>query len=160
MQHAHGSDPLPPWDCLQKNYLHRGSLTSLCSYIPVLSTIVGLRTLYNMQKLENTLIRRTGGFLCKSDTNTPCTWFPCSIIRREWPKARAIAIQEILGIKTLVRLKNLFMKVFRAVKDFFQKTFRFSPTVLDDESLISIPEKNSSTLSPVTEPAFETPYNL
>ncbi len=139
MQHAHNADTFPAWDCLQRNYLHRDRITSFCSYVPVLSTVVGIRTLCNMRRLEKELTERTGGFLCKNDPTIPCSWFPCSIIRKEWPKARATAIQEVLGIKALVSLGALLLKVFRAVKTFFYKNF---------SSALAIPSNRDSIGSP------------
>lgn len=154
MQHAHGSDTFPAWDCLQRNYLRRGLITSFCSYVPVLSTAVGLRTLYNMHKLKKELTERTGGFLCKNDPNIPCTWFPCSIIRKEWPKAQATAVQEVLGIKALVCLGALLLKIFRAVKSFFYKTFctnsPVTPSTCPPANTLGCP-------SPAQTPVYETP---
>ena len=154
MQHAHGSDTFPAWDCLQRNYLRRGLITSFCSYVPVLSTAVGLRTLYNMHKLKKELTERTGGFLCKNDPNIPCTWFPCSIIRKEWPKAQATAVQEVLGIKALVCLGALLLKIFRAVKSFFYKTFctnsPVTPSTCPPANTLGCP-------SPSQTPVYETP---
>ena len=154
MQHAHGSDTFPAWDCLQRNYLRRGLITSFCSYVPVLSTAVGLRTLYNMRKLKKELTERTGGFLCKNDPNIPCTWFPCSIIRKEWPKAQATAVQEVLGIKALVCLGALLLKIFRAVKSFFYKTFctnsPVTPSTCPPANTLGCP-------SPSQTPVYETP---
>ncbi|WP_331773682.1 hypothetical protein [Chlamydia suis] len=154
MQHAHGSDTFPAWDCLQRNYLRRGLITSCCSYVPVLSTAVGLRTLYNMRKLKKELTERTGGFLCKNDPNTPCTWFPCSIIRKEWPKAQATAVQEVLGIKALVCLGALLLKIFRAIKAFFYKTFcthsPVTPSTCTPANTLGCP-------SPAQTPVYETP---
>ena len=154
MQHAHGSDTFPAWDCLQRNYLRRGLITSFCSYVPVLSTAVGLRTLYNMHKLKKELTERTGGFLCKNDPNIPCTWFPCSIIRKEWPKAQATAVQEVLGIKALVCLGALLLKIFRAVKSFFYKTFctnsPVTPSTCPPANTLGCP-------SPSQTPGYETP---
>lgn len=154
MQHAHGSDTFPAWDCLQRNYLRRGLITSFCSYVPVLSTAVGLRTLYNMRKLKKELTERTGGFLCKNDPNIPCTWFPCSIIRKEWPKAQATAVQEVLGIKALVCLGALLLKVFRAVRAFFYKTFcTISPVTPSS----CTPANTLGCPSPSQIPVYETP---
>lgn len=154
MQHAHGSDTFPAWDCLQRNYLRRGLITSFCSYVPVLSTAVGLRTLYNMHKLKKELTERTGGFLCKNDPNIPCTWFPCSIIRKEWPKAQATAVQEVLGIKALVCLGALLLKIFRAVRAFFYRTFctnsPVTPSACTSANTLGFP-------SPSQTPVYETP---
>ncbi len=154
MQHAHGSDTFPAWDCLQRNYLRRGLVTSFCSYVPVLSTVVGLRTLYNMRKLKKELTERTGGFLCKNDPNIPCTWFPCSIIRKEWPKAQATAVQEVLGIKALVCLGALLLKIFRAVKAFFYKTFCTNSPVTPSACT---PANTLGCPSPAQTPVYETP---
>lgn len=154
MQHAHGSDTFPAWDCLQRNYLRRGIITSFCSYVPVLSTAVGLRTLYNMRKLKKELTERTGGFLCKNDPNVPCTWFPCSIIRKEWPKAQATAVQEVLGIKALVCLGALLLKIFRAVKAFFYRTFCTNSPVT---SSTCAPANTLGCPSPAQTPVYETP---
>lgn len=154
MQHAHGSDTFPAWDCLQRNYLRRGLITSCCSYVPVLSTAVGLRTLYNMRKLKKELTERTGGFLCKNDPNVPCTWFPCSIIRKEWPKAQATAVQEVLGIKALVCLGALLLKIFRAVRAFFYKTFCTNSPVTPSTCT---PANTLGCPSPAQTPVYETP---
>ncbi|AGJ64369.2 hypothetical protein L11322_00019 [Chlamydia trachomatis L1/1322/p2] len=154
MQHAHNADSFPAWDCLQHNYLRRNALTSFCSYVPILSTVVGIRTLYNMRKLHQAFVRRTGGFLCQNDPNIPCNKFPCSIIRKEWPQVHTKAMQEVFGIKALVCLGSLILKIFRAVKAFFHRTF--SPSLLpEQDASIQLPDSPQSGIPEET--LSETP---
>ncbi|WP_415926558.1 hypothetical protein [Chlamydia vaughanii] len=101
-----------------QNPLYRPLIERILSYLPIFSTFTGIRTLLGIPKLETAFLIQVDGL---SDI---CSLSPCSQINQEIPSIRKAAWLEIFGIKAIVTIYNLILKVTRFFIAYYQKVFR------------------------------------
>ncbi|SYX09131.1 hypothetical protein C834K_0684 [Chlamydia poikilotherma] len=121
-----------------QNPLHRSCFESFLSYLPLFSTFTGLHGLLQISNVENALLLPTGGY------SKICTISPCLEINEALPTIRKDAWLEIFGIKGLLTICQVVLKVLRAIVNYFKKVCGYvAPTSADidpKKRLISPPK--------------------
>ncbi|MEF9497507.1 hypothetical protein [Chlamydia sp. 04-14] len=109
-----------------QNPLHRSCCESFLSYLPIFSTFTGLRALLGISNIETALLLPTGGY------SKICTISPCLEINEALPTIREDAWLEIFGIKGLLAICQVVLKVIRVITNYFKKVCGYvAPTSAD-----------------------------
>ncbi|WP_239923120.1 hypothetical protein [Candidatus Chlamydia corallus] len=91
------------------NPLYRSYFERIASYIPIISTFIGIRTLKGVRSLQYSMILMTGNF------SPLCRTLPCLEIHDELPKIKKEAWLEIFGVKGLYYLILEIIKIVKLI---------------------------------------------
>ncbi|MEF9520150.1 hypothetical protein SBV45_03385 [Chlamydia crocodili] len=123
-----------------QNPLYRSCFESLLSYLPIFSTFTGLRALLGISDIESALLLPTGGY------SKVCTISPCLEINEALPTIRKDAWLEIFGIKGLLTICQVVLKVLRVIVNYFKKVCGYvAPTSadIDPKKQLMFPPKSA-----------------